>query len=91
MARAEITGPVARWFRAVWRRKPKENEVFSVRMDGELLGLAVGRVHLIEYAAGGEIHRHVFEHRPLLVVSSDGYQTFVVKGRHRFTERGFVG
>jgi hypothetical protein len=36
-------------------------------------------------------HRFNVKSRPLLLVSADGTQTYIVRGRYRFTARGFVG
>jgi hypothetical protein len=57
-------------------------------------GLAIGRVFGIMYdvAATGERFQHEFKgkSRPLLVVSDDGKQVFLIGGSYTFTQRGFV-
>lgn len=59
------------------------------------LGLAVGQFFAITYKSvgDGKLYTHEFSpaRRPLIYVNSDGRQIYILEGRYRFTDRGFIG
>jgi len=73
---------------------------------GELIGtidfpehdtvIYVGKIHAIAYEAvrDGRLEKYVHEFkarsRPVLAVSHDGNQLYIVAGRYRFTDHGIV-
>lgn len=84
-----------RLFRAYFDRDPQGDEISRVAMRGPDDALAIGPLYGLIYHS--EIERKPFIHkfkasdRPLLLVSSDGRQIYVLGGGYRFTERGFIG
>jgi hypothetical protein len=86
-----IGAALVRWYRRVYRRKPGKKDQIWLQMAKPTQGLVIGRIVDLTYEANGVEFKHRYSTRPLLVVSSDGRQTFIVKGRCRFTDRGFIG
>lgn len=86
-----IAAALVRWYERVYRRKPPEKAQIWLEMEGQTQGLVIGELVDLTYEANGVEFKHRYSTRPLLVVSSDGRQTFIVKGRCRFTDRGFIG
>jgi hypothetical protein len=86
-----ISAPLVRWFRRVYKRAPGEKHQIWLQMADPTQGLVIGELVDLTYEANGAEYRHTFKTRPLLVVSSDGSQSFIVKGRYRFSDRGFIG
>lgn len=82
-------------FEKFHRRQPQGLELASLSFDRNIPILQVGHCWAISYVVkgGAKPFFHKFEnrHRPLLYVSADGTEAFVIKGRWRFTERGFTG
>jgi hypothetical protein len=73
--------------------EPRESDILAVEIVGEKICLVVGyAVGILYQSLGGELFDHRFKEsaRPLLVVTSDGTQTFMLKGAYRFTDRGFL-
>jgi hypothetical protein len=78
-------------FRAFHGRDPKGGEIAEISGDDTIL--RVGKVAQLRYVdSRGKLYEHDFakSDRPLLFVSSDGSRAAIVKGRWRFTARGFV-
>ena len=79
-------------FRRFHEREPKQGEIAEIRSDEPVM--LIGQLDTIRYRVAGEskLWEHCFakSSRPLLFSSSDGQRVFIVKGRWRFTERGFV-
>ena len=78
-------------FRRFHEREPRRGEIVQIRSDDP--ALEIGQVEVIRYRLDdGELYEHNFGRsgRPLLFVSSDGKRAYIVKGRWRFTDRGFV-
>lgn len=84
----------AKLFKSFFGRKPRLDEVRRIKGTDDTVML-VGELDGIIYRIDGErqplIHRFTSTDRPLLFVSSDGRQLYSVRGRYRFTDRGFVG
>lgn len=84
-----------RRFRAFFNRDPKKEEIVTVATENPEDVLVIGELDSVIYRTEGEkkplIHRFKSSDRPLLLVSSDGRQIYVLKGAYRFTDRGFVG
>ena len=82
-------------FRAYFDFEPRKNDIVRVGMRSASDALVIGNLDGIIYRslAGGKpfIHRFKASDRPLLTVSFDGRQIYVLKGAYRFTERGFIG
>jgi hypothetical protein len=79
-------------FRGFHRRAPRQDEIVEIAMPAPTEALEIGEVVGISYALKGKrrAHWHRFRHRPKLLISSDGRQTFIV-GNVRFSARGFLG
>lgn len=73
--------------------EPETGDIGHLGLEGYVL--VVGELDGIMYKPIGEtkssLHRFKKSDRPLLVVSSDGRQIYVLKGAYRFTQRGFEG
>ena len=82
----------ARLFRSFHDRAPVGRDIVGVRTGNQTL-LRVGPCWGISYLVGDESKPllHQFKHRPLLYVSADGKEAFILKGGWKFTDRGFVG
>lgn len=67
--------------------------VFGIKMEGTEEVLEVGQFYAILYIAGGKKYLHKFNkrNRPLVTVSADGKQIYILKGGYKFTDRGFIG
>lgn len=82
-------------FQKFHHRPPHGNELATLSFPAPFPVLQVGRAWAISYTVKDEAkpYFHQFDagNRPFLYVSSDGKLAFIVKGRWKFTERGFVG
>ena len=83
-----------RLFRAFHERNPRAGEIVDI-VPQPAIALRVGTLDGLIYRIDGErkplVHRFKRTDRPLLFVSSDGRQIYSVRGRYRFTDRGFEG
>lgn len=81
-------------FRDFFARDPRPHEIVDL-VPHQTVALRIGTIDSIGYRIDGEripnIHFFSRTDRPLLFVSSDGRQLYSVRGRYRFTDRGFVG
>jgi hypothetical protein len=81
-------------FRSFFGRAPREHEIVDI-VQQKAVALRIGELDSVGYRIDGEripnIHFFSSTDRPLLYVSSDGRQLYSVRGRYRFTDRGFVG
>lgn len=84
-------------FRGFFGRKPTDSEIVQVCFPDRpetclVIGELDGLMYKTKYDAKPFMHRMGEESgdRPLLVVSSDGRQLYVLRGAYRFTSRGFV-
>jgi hypothetical protein len=81
-------------FRAFHEREPRAADIVAIRAP-QAVAMRVGSLIGVIYRIDGErqplIHKFTRTDRPLLFVSSDGRQIYSVRGRYRFTDRGFVG
>lgn len=85
----------ARLFREFTGRDPAAVDFMELPADRTLL--AIGPVELIGYRATREgegsnlyVHRFKRSARPVLAVSHDGRQLYLLAGAYRFTDRGIV-
>lgn len=80
-------------FKSFHNKDPRGSNIVTVAMEKPDNALEVGQFFGIAYIAGGEIYFHKFNkrNRPLVYVSSDGKQIYILKGGYRFTDRGFIG
>jgi hypothetical protein len=82
-------------FRRFFGRNPDDCEIVEVATKEPEVTLVIGELDGVIYRTEGSkepfIHRFKKSDRPLLLVSCDGRQIYVLKGAYRFTERGFVG
>lgn len=81
-------------FLAFQEREPTEDEIVTVALDKPTAAMIVGELEGVIYRAAGDgkryIHPFAKHARPVLAVSFDGKQAFMLAGAYRFTERGFV-
>lgn len=81
-------------FVAFHEREPDETEIVTVALDKPTEAMIVGELEGVIYRASGDgkkyIHPFAKHARPVLAVSFDGKQAFMLAGAYRFTERGFV-
>lgn len=77
------------------REPSRPHDLAAVDMTAPTVVLHIGELTRMAYIASGEkeeyIHKFNSRSRPLLYVSSDGKQLYVLKGGYRFTDRGIVG
>jgi hypothetical protein len=83
-------------FKAFHGRDPRGQELATMTIPTPMPLLQVGHAWAISYVAKDVEKKPLFHkfssiHRPLLYVSPDGQIAFIVKGRWKFTDRGFVG
>lgn len=94
MSVEEEKANAARLFYKYHGQEPRDGDLVAVEIPDGNICLVVGEVVGILYQSlGGENFDHRFKEsdRPLLVVTSDGTQAFMLKGAYRFTDRGFIG
>jgi len=72
---------------------PDRFDQVAIDMPDPEVALVIGTLHGVSYRAKGdhELYFHKFRSRPLLAVSSDGRQLYILKGGYRFTKRGIIG
>jgi hypothetical protein len=80
-------------FKSFHRKDPRNGQLIRVAMEKSDEALEVGQFFGIAYISGGDIYFHKFNkrNRPLVFVSSDGRQIYILKGGYKFTDRGFIG
>lgn len=83
----------AKLYKDFHEKSAKSGKLVNIKMDKAMNALEVGQFYAILYIAGGKKYLHKFNkrNRPLVFVSSDGKQIFILKGGYRFTDRGFIG
>ncbi len=85
-------------FRAFQGRAARHDEIVEIKamptvalVVGELDGLIYRAVDHDTGKTKGHIHRFNKQNRPVLLVSFDGSQAYILAGGYRFTDRGFTG
>lgn len=81
----------AKLFKAFNGREPDFVDTVHLKDYKEVM--LIGPVLAVEYLADdGHGYRHKFKHksRPVLAVSPDGKQLFLLEGHYEFTDRGIV-
>jgi hypothetical protein len=80
-------------FKSFHKKDPRGSNLVRIAMEKPDEALEVGKFFGIAYIAEGEIYFHKFNkrNRPLVYVSHDGKQIYILKGGYRFTDRGFIG
>lgn len=80
-------------FFAFHERAPKAKEIFKIAPPKDATVLKVGSLDGLIYTPLGErrkyIHKFKRNARPVLVVTHDGDQIYILAGEYKFTERGF--
>lgn len=81
-------------FKRFQDRAPKEGEILALPAIAAQPLAVVGELKGVIYKAAGDgkdyIHRFKAKDRPVLAVSHDGLQAFILAGGYRFTYRGFI-
>ena len=81
-------------FKAFHGREAAYGELMQLEMVQPENLLAVGKLNGLIYEALGDgkkyIHQFRKDARPVLFVSDDGKQAYILAGEYRFTDRGFV-
>lgn len=84
-----------RLFESFQEREPREGEIVSIDASPARVLAVIGELEGVIYKALGDgesyIHRFKEGARPVLAVSHDGSQAYVLAGAYKFTDRGFVG
>lgn len=82
-------------FRRFFGRDAEAGEIVDIATRNAETVLVIGELDGVIYRAETDaqplIHRFKNSDRPLLCISSDGRQIYILKGGYRFTERGFEG
>lgn len=82
-------------FESFQERTPAAGDIVQLDAQPARVLLIVGELIGVMYKAlgDGESYRHDFKEnaRPVLAVSHDGSQAYVLAGAYEFTDRGFVG
>lgn len=85
----------AQLFEDFFGRPPQEDDIVTLDMRGPENALVIGQLDGVVYKTSDSdspyFHRFKKSDRPLLAVSADGRQIYILKGGYRFTEKGFVG
>lgn len=83
-----------RLFRSFYRYDPKPKDIVTIKQEEPETALVIGRLHGIQYKPRDQkltaFHKFSATNRPLLLVSSDGLQIYILKGGYKFTDRGFI-
>lgn len=91
---ASVWKKAERLFKSFHGRAPRDNELVTVNAK-PVAALVVGELDGVIYRVPGEpkghIHRFNKSNRPVLLVSYDGSQAYILAGGYRFTDRGFIG
>ena len=94
---ARDSGIARAWklFRAFHRRAPRRGELLELACV-PVVALEVGAINRIDYESKSEpgvARFHIFakQSRPVLFVSFDGSQAYILAGGYRFTPRGLEG
>jgi hypothetical protein len=81
-------------FKRFQGRNPKATEILQLPAIASQPLAVVGTLKGVIYQASGDgkdyIHRFKASDRPVLAVSHDGLQAFILAGGYRFTYRGFI-
>lgn len=82
-----------RLFKSFHDKAPTQGKIVGIQQKEVVEALEVGQFYGIAYIADGKKYFHKFNanNRPLVFVSSDGKQIYILKGGYRFTDRGFIG
>lgn len=74
-------------------RSPKEGELVTIQLTGKPTAFLVGDLEGVIYRTRDDGQRYVHEFnksaRPVLYVTDDGKQIYVLAGAYSFTDRGF--
>lgn len=85
----------ARLFESFQEREPASGELVTLDAQPQRVLAVIGELEGVIYRALGDgetyIHRFKEGARPVLAVSHDGSQAYVLAGAYKFTDRGFVG
>jgi len=79
-------------YRNFHKRSPGRGDVVTLdypETEALLVGELVAVVYKTRERKRAFFHR--FDRRPLLLVSADGTQIYIIRGGYRFTSRGFIG
>jgi hypothetical protein len=81
-------------FKRFHLRNPRRGEVAEIACYEPETVFLIGELEAVQYRVAGEpkafYHKFANRGRPLLFSSADGSRIFIVKGRWKFTDRGFV-
>ena len=81
-----------RLFEKFTGEKANNNNVANVTLSD--IVLTVGKLDSIIYTTvrdgKEETYHHQFDDRPVLAVSHDGNQIYILAGEYEFTEKGFI-
>lgn len=88
-------GDAFRLFRSFHGRAPSKGELRFLECE-EVVALEVGAITRIDYESKSEpgvarFHHFDRRNRPVLFMSSDGSQAYILAGGYRFTSRGLMG
>jgi hypothetical protein len=80
-------------FKSFHEKRPGPGKIVGIAQESRIEALEVGQFYGIAYIADGKKYFHKFNrnNRPLVFVSSDGRQIYILKGGYKFTDRGFIG
>lgn len=83
-----------RLFKDFHARNPRGTEIATIAQDAPENALLVGELYGIMYKTKEtkEPYLHRFSRpKAKLYVSADGKQIYIVGGKYKFTDRGFIG
>lgn len=90
--RAREIAQAARLFARFHGREVQPGEIVAID-SAPATALEIGQLAGIIYVAKGDGKKYIHQfktRRPVLYASADGSQVYIVAGRYRFTDRGFV-
>lgn len=83
-------------FRKFHGREPRKSDIKDIALTDTVV--VIGTLDAVVYTpiGGDDTYIHEFggktaKGRPVLLVSHDGRQIYILAGGYRFTERGFIG
>ena len=79
-------------FEAFHGRKAKRNEIVGVTLPPSVTVLKIGNLDGVIYTPLGKKRKYIHQFkktaRPVLAVTHDGEQLYILAGEYKFTERG---
>lgn len=87
-----LRAAAARLFKKFTGHRPRQSDIYMVNCSDMVVEIGTVNAIVYETVRDGikEKYYHEFKSRPVLAISHDGKQAYILAGGYRFTEKGFV-